>query len=449
MHGWFKAAMIGTMLAAGATGAGAQISLSSAIDLALHNDSRVRMSEAAVNKAVAALNQTYDAYIPSVTADGGYGKGVGVPTGLPTVFTLSSQSLVFNFSQRDNIRAAASGVLSAKLALKEMRDQVEEDVLLTYLNLNSDQQRQAALTDELGYANRLVAIVQDRVDAGQDTRISLLQAKRTAKQIELNQIHLDDEIATLSDHLSRIMGLPGNTVTAVSDSIPALPSVSSIGSNGTERESFGVLAALEGARSKQELAFGLNRYRLRPQISLGLNYSRIDTGQNDYTQYYPNFLGKSENAESLYFSIQIPIYDRRHEDQAKEASAEATRARYEAETQRTQFLEGRFKLRQSASELSTRSDLAEIDRDLAQEQLNAVLVQLAPDAANSGAPQLTPKDEQNARLAERARTIDLLEAQFQLNQVQVNLLRQTGELDTWLKSAAAHPEQVITTPARH
>jgi outer membrane protein TolC len=439
-------AITGAVLAMMISSASAQISFSSAVALALKNDPRVSMANASVQKANAALNQTYDAYIPTVVADAGYGRGVGVPTGLPTVLTLTSQSLVFNFSQRDNIRAAASGLEAAKLSLQETQAQVEEDVATTYINLDSDQRRLAATTQEEDFANRLVAIVQDRLDAGADTRISLLQARRTAKMIELSELHLKNEIATLSDHLARIIGLPGNTIQAVSDSIPALPSPSIIAAKEADTTSFGVRAALAGARSKQELAFGISRYRLRPQISLGLTYSRIDTGENDFTTYYPAFKGQSENAESVYFAIQIPIFDRRHQDEATEAIAEARRARFEAEDQRNQFLQGRFKLRQSTSELALRSDLAEIDRDLAQEQLNTVLLQLSPDAAaaTSGSPQLTPKDEQNARLAERARTVDLLDAQFQLSQAEISLLRQTGQLDTWVRSQPN--ERVTITP---
>jgi hypothetical protein len=99
--------------------------------------------------------------------------------------------------------------------------------------------------------------------------------------------------------------------------------------------------------------------------------------------------------------------------------------------------------------LQTRSELAGIDRDIAQEQLNAILVQLSPEAASTGEPQMTPKDEQNARVAERQRTIDLLETQFQLDQAEVNLLRQTGQLEAWCRSAAtatASPQPVAPVP---
>ncbi len=278
------------LLTAFAAGASAQISLGTAVDLALKNDPKVRMSEASVAKAQAALEETKDVYVPTLSADAGYGQGFGVPTSLPTVFSLKSQSLVFNFSQHDNIRAAAAGLASAKFALKDMREQVEEDVAVTYLNLDSDQRALAVMAKEHGDATRLVTIVQDRLDAGQDDRMELA-ARRSgqATQIELNELNLQDEIAALSDHLSRMIGLADDRLTAIPGSIPALPTVQVAADSGNESDSPGVRAAVAAAKSKQELSFGVNRYRLRPQMVFGVNYSRIDTGQNGYTNYYPGF----------------------------------------------------------------------------------------------------------------------------------------------------------------
>jgi hypothetical protein len=78
-----------------------------------------------------------------------------------------------------------------------------------------------------------------------------------------------------------------------------------------------------------------------------------------------------------------------------------------------------------------------------------VLAQLSADSGSSSGPQLTPEDEQNARLKEGQQTIDLLTAQFQLSQAKVNLLRQTGQLEEWLKSAAAMSETAPTGSVTH
>jgi len=145
----------------------------------------------------------------------------------------------------------------------------------------------------------------------------------------------------------------------------------------------------------------------------------------------------------------LPIYDRRHQDEANEAKAEASRVYFESEAQRDQFLEGRKKLRRSAAELEKRSRLAEIDQDIAQEQLKVMLAQLSPDSGSSSGQQMTPEDEQNARLKEGQQTIDLLSAQFQLSQAKVNLLRQTGQLEEWLRSASAMSDGVPTDSVTH
>jgi len=438
---WGAMALAGLMVCASA---GAQISLSATVDLALHNDPKTRMAQADVDRAKAAYSEAKDAFVPVVGISGGVGKSVGAPLGLPTVFGLNSQSLAFNFSQWDNIRAARLGLKAAELAMQEVREQVAEDTVITYLNLSNAQQRQAAATQEYGFATRLVGIVQDRIDAGRDNNVELLRARRTAAQIHLQMLQTDDQIVTLTDHLGRLIGLPGNPLQTLPGSIPAFPSEGS--TINPAALSYGVRSSFVNATSKQEYAFGQGRYRWRPQISLAGNYSRLNTSQSqsNFLDYYPAFKGKSNNDASIALEIQIPLFDRAHEDRAHEAAADALHAHFEAQNQKNLFLEGRIKLQHSIAELSDQSKIAELDQELAQQQIDAVVVQLQASAGSSDQPPMTPKDEQNARLQERARTIDLLNAQSQLSQAEVNLLRQTGQLDDWLKLAIAAPGSATT-----
>ena len=71
---------------------------------------------------------------------------------------------------------------------------------------------------------------------------------------------------------------------------------------------------------------------------------------------------------------------------------------------------------------------------MAQEQLDAILIQTQNPPTGAG-PILTPKDEQTARIAERQRFVELLDAQCRLRQAQVNLLRQTNRLEDWLRGS--------------
>ena len=49
---------------------------------------------------------------------------------------------------------------------------------------------------------------------------------------------------------------------------------------------------------------------------------------------------------------------------------------------------------------------------------------------------MTPKDEQIARIAEREKFLAVIDADFQARQARISLMRQTGDLETWLKSVA-------------
>jgi outer membrane protein TolC len=440
---------LGVLAFAGA--ASAQMTLSTAVDFATKNDPRVRMAQADLDRARSGLAQTKDAYIPSVSANGGFGSSTGVPLSLPVVFSISSQSLLFNFSQHDNLRAAAFAVHSAELALKEAQAKVAEDVVTTYIDLDNASRRQAVVKEQYGYATRLRQIVSDRFDAGQDTKLDTHNANLTADRINLNALEILADTITEEDHLARLVGLPGTVLHTVHESIPVMPDPQSF--SDSSFISFGVRSAFADAHSKQEMAFGEARYRWRPQIGFGANYSRVSTAHTNYSLYYPGFLESngvkhSDNSLSVGLSITIPLFDKLHDDKAKGAAADAAHARAEAVDSRNQFLEGRVKLENNAALLSARVRLSGDEKDLAEDQLEATLAQLSADNGASAGPQMTPKDEQNARIQLSAKKLDALSAELSLEQAEINLLRQTNGLSDWLQQAPKAPTTITPEAAK-
>ena len=103
-------------------------------------------------------------------------------------------------------------------------------------------------------------------------------------------------------------------------------------------------------------------------------------------------------------------------------------------------------LKNAASELADRAELASLDRDLAQDQLDTIELQLKADSATSETQQMTPRDEQNARLQERQRYIEFLDADLQLRQTEISLMRQNGGLGDWLHAAITQPPATTAAP---
>jgi outer membrane protein TolC len=438
-------------LAFAAPHASAQLSLTTAVDLALRSDPKVKMAQADLDRAIAALAEAHNAFVPSVVTEGGVGKSSGVPLGLPVVFSFTARSLAFNFSQEDYIRAAHDGVAAANFALSEARENTAQDIVTTYISLDNALQRKAAIIAAAGFAARLTQIVQDRFDAGLEPHIELTRSKRTAALLREQQLHIEDEIAALSAHLARSTGMTGSHPDTVHESIPEFdPAVIS---ENVSSDSYGIRAAQANATAKQEIARGDARYRYRPQLAFSAGYSRISTAFTNYAQYYHGFntdlSGNQENsfnALDIGVQISIPILDLVHQAKARGSAAEAAHARFEVENDRNQLFEGRLKLQHAAAELAAKAEVASLDRDLAQDQLDALEVQLQADAANPNGTQMTPKDEQNAKLQERQRYLDLLDADLELRQTQINLMKDNGQLGDWLHGAIVAPG--MTPPAR-
>jgi len=410
-----------------------QISFTSAIGLALKNSPKVMMAQADVDKARASLAQLQDAYIPNLVGGSGIGPpSYGFPLGQPSIYNVTSQSLVFSYAQRDYIRAAKITLEATTLSLKDVREAVAEDAAITYLALDRDLRRQAALQEQQSFADRLVAIVQDRMDAGQDTAIDLTTARLSAAQIRLARLRADDETIADQTHLARLLGLPPRGLGTASVSVPAFTPNAPTDSTGPNIiTSPAVDSAYAIARSKREIAFGESRYLWKPQVTFQAQYSRF-AKFNNLQDYYFRF---QQNNFAAGVQITLPFIDAQHKAKAREAVADASHAEHEADSIRDQFLDTRLRAAHTAAELSTRAEIASLDQQLAQQNLDILLIQLNSGNGHLSGAQMTPKDEQTSRIAEREKFLAVINANFESQQAEINLMRQSGDLETWVAAA--------------
>ncbi len=220
-------ALAGLALASASAIAAAQVSLTSVVELAQKNSAAVRLSLADVQKASAELGQSRDAFIPSVS----FGSGlpafpeVGFTGSLPSIWDSTVQSIVFSMPQIQYIHAARAALQAAQLSLKDSREQVALDASTAYIELDTvDLELEAARQQEQD-ATRLMAIEQQRTEAGVDPLSELLQAQLTAAQLKLQRLHLETRAATLSKQLAVLTGLPVGSITPDHASIPEIPAV--------------------------------------------------------------------------------------------------------------------------------------------------------------------------------------------------------------------------------
>ncbi len=274
--------------------------------------------------------------------------------------------------------------------------------------------------------------MQERLDAGQDTAIGLTSSRLTAAQIRLARLRAEDDGDADRLHLATITGLPADGLSVISSSIPQFEALHSVDAVTAAKTSPAVESAYAVAQAKQQTARGDARYLWRPQINFVAQYS-LFAKFNNYDLYYQRF---QYNNAGIGIDMRLPIFDAARKARSRESAADAARAQHDADSARIQFIEGRQKVRRTLTELAARAEIANLDQQLARQQLDVMLVQLSSGSGSSSGPQMTPKDEQTARIAEREKYVSYLDAGFQTRQAQINLMRQTGDLEDWMKSAA-------------
>ena len=425
--------MAGLLLAAALPPAAqAQISLSTAVSLAEKNSPTVRAAAAGVWQARAGLSQSTDVYYPSFSLGSSVGPPpYGFPLGNPDIYDVDAQSLVFSFSQHDYTRAARASLRAAVLNLKDAQQQVALDVALDYVELDHDLKEIAALGDEKNDADQLVQIEQQRVAAGVDPRLAELRAELTGAQVSEKSIHLQNDADEARQRISHLTGLPGDGLDTIDSSIPAVPRFAPVADGQLRDSNPGLAAQYADAQSRFFTAFGDERQNHRPSIGFGLKYQRFAKYQN-FQEYYHNF---QQNNISAGIQVTIPIFDPSLKAKAQASAASAARAQAQADASRDQLSEATLQMRRSIDELAAQQRVAQIQDEISEEQLRSVESELTSGSGSPAAPAASPIQAEQARIEERERYEDMLDSSFALMKVELNLLRATGQITTWVQSS--------------
>jgi outer membrane protein TolC len=411
----------------------AQVLLTTVVDLAQRNSSAVKLAQADLLKAQGALAQTQDAYIPNFAIGTDFGYSHGFPTGQPSVGSATMQSLVFSYSQRQYIKSARAGIEAANQSLKDAREQVALDASLAYIELDTVNRELAAAQQQETFTQSLLRVEQQRSEAGVDSDLDLLQARLTAANLKLQRLHLETRAATLAKQLAVLTGLPVGAILPDHASIPEIPAVTA---DEAPRTLPGIEAAGSLARSKQLQAKGDDLAWRRPQLAFGAVYNYDINELNDYEKYYHSF---TPNNVSFGLQINIPFFDFALRAKAKQTAADALRATVEVEQAQRQNDVEIAKLTGNLRELAAQAEVASLKQQIADAQLKTVLAQLelGSGAGPSAQPQTTPKSEQLARIDERQKYQDALDASLGLAKARLGLLRALGHMGDWLQELHA------------
>ena len=422
------------------------VTLKHAVELALQHANGAAIAAAEQQNASANYRQLRDNYLPQVTAGAALGWSYGFPLSLggsaPSIFNINAQSALLHPELRAFIHAAQSESSAAGFHSKDQRNQIIQDTVLSYAELEKWEQRLDRLHEIYPDVQKMQAAVAERVKEGIDSELDGTRARLSEARLRLRIAEAQGSADVLREHLSKLTGLPAAGIQTENDSLPAFPATASEddASKQAADTSPAVQSAIEHARAQYLRAQGEHR-TLLPTVDFGAQYALLSTFNNYQNYYIParpctvsigTFLCPAstfqKNNATVGVSIRIPLFNATQRARAEAADAEAVKAKRQADAARNQVSEETLRLQRAVTQMQAARDVAEIESEIAQKSVEAVETRMKSSTANL-------HDLDNARTQSSEKLIALQDVSFELERNQVALLRATGNLEAWALGA--------------
>jgi outer membrane protein TolC len=398
---------------------------SKAVDLALQHSGVMGIATLNQWRSQKVYQELRDNYIPQLTVGSGIGYAYGFPLTLegtaPSLANFTSTQSLFNPALKQLMKAAKIDWNAASQDVQDKRNAVILDTALTYAQLEQLIGKIKALTEAQAAAGKSQFVSEQRLQQGVDSKLELAKSKLLAARIRLRMAEAQGQVDVLREHLSKLLGLPAESIAVEPGSMPQLPPVSqddNLSARAVENSPVVNLAnqkvAAAEARAKGQ------RKALWPTVDVATQYAYL-AKYNNWDVYFKNYLA---NNFSGGLNIRFPFFNSVQKAKAAEADADAMVARKQADLTRNQVSEDTLKLQRSLRQLAAARDVAKLEWEVAQGEMEAVTTRMETAGANI-------RDQANARLDVDDKHAAYLDAEFELSRAELQLLRLTGELENW------------------
>src|ERR1700688_2645213 len=361
------------------------VTLQYAVDLALKHANGAALAADDEQHASAAYRELHNSYIPQVTVGAGLGWSYGFPLSLegsaPSLFNVNAQSALLHPELRSFIRAAETESSAASFRSKDQRNQIIQETVLSYAELEKWEQRLARLHEAEPEAHKMQGAVDDRVKEGIDSELDGTRARLSEARLRLRIAEAQGAADVLRERLSKLTGLPAAGIQTETESIPALSPVNADEDARAKAadSSPAVQSAVEHARAQYLRAQGEHK-SLLPTVDFAAQYALLST-YNNYQNYYVPGSFQRNNA-TIGVVVRFSFLNAAQRSRAQAADADARKAKTQADAARNQVSEETLRLQRSVTQMQAARDVAELEYEIAQKSLEAVQTRMNSATAN-------------------------------------------------------------------
>ena len=405
------------------TGAPAVLTLKRAIELALQNSKDIQVAKVQARVADHAAQITKAQFMPNLYAGSGAGYSNGIPETpggrAPSVFNVTYTEQVFNEPLRGQAKEMQEQSSAQKLVLLDTRNNVITRTAMSYLELGKVQHSLELLRKERESAEKILQVTQERQGEGFELPVEATKAQLTKAQVEQRILRLEGREDELEVFLRYQLGLADSQEIQVTPE--ELPGEAEQAGDNLEAlaltNNTGLQLAQSDVRAKEFRLKGEKRGYL-PTLELVSVYSVL-ARYNNYDQFFHTFQRNNFNAG---VDVHVPIFSARLKSDIGLAQVNLDAAKASLTNKRSEVsAEVRQKTRR-VREMNAAKEVARLELQLAQQNVAVSQAQFAEGKLNL-------REVERLRLEENERWMAYLDANFQKQQAQLELLKTAGQLD--------------------
>ena len=399
------------------------LTLKRAIELALQNSKDIQIARLQASLANRSALITKAQFMPNLFAGSGAGYTFGIPetpgARAPALFDVTYTEEVFNEPLRGQGKELQEQARSQKILLEDARNSVIVRTASTYLELGMVRHSLDLLRKEQESAERILAVTQQREKENFELPVAVTKDQLTRARVVQHILQLEGRQDELEVVLRGQTGLAENTLIEVTPE--ELPGVAEQeGANLVAlalQDNVALRVAESDVRAKEFRLTGEKR-GYYPTLQLVAIYSRL-AKFNNYLDFFKKFQPNNFNAG---VQIQVPIFSAQTRANIALAQVNLDVAKATLANKKTEVSTAvRVKTRR-LRERDAAKEVARLELQLAQQDLTVLQSQFAEGRINL-------REVEKARLAESDKWMAYLDANFQRQQAQLDLLQTAGQLD--------------------
>jgi outer membrane protein TolC len=307
---------------------------------------------------------------------------------------------------------------------KDQHNQITEETVLAYLELVKWERELKPLREQYEGSLKMQEIADQRVEAGVDSLQAAKQTELVSARAQLRITQAEGAIDALRENLSQLTGIPQSSFETDPRSIPSFPEIQAKSEDTAraEQSSPAVLYAEQHAIAETFRARAEHR-SLWPSMDFAAQYAVL-AKFNNWEQFFPEGAFQRNNA-SVGVVFRFPFFSPSQRAHAEAADLVALRAKQEVESTKNQVSQQTLKLRHAVEQLEAARKVSELEYEIARTNVDAVRIRMT-----SGTATITDGGQAQAEASEKYDA--LADADFEFEKARVNLLRSTGELESWV-----------------